>query len=604
MKTLIIGGGKGCRSILDLTRSTFLKELSIDVVAVADINSNAPGLKYAQQIGLRTFTNMKEALELPGIEVIIELTGKDAIAQELYRLIKPGVKLIDHAIVRLFWDINDARQKQFRQFDELKNLELKLDKERLFLQSIFDNLSDLAIVIDTDQKIIRVNARFAEFIGLEPKELINKKCYDVLAKTEINCDKKQMKKIIEKVVKTGKPHSMIHLTPPPNENHWEITRSPIFDEEGNIYAILSTWHMITEKVMLHREIESAEQKFKSFIYSAQDWISIKNLEGRYVIVNPVIANAFHMPTEYFIGKKPEDVFPDKLTATIKRNDELVIQSKQYHTFDEIIPIDGHDHNFHTVRFPLTDYNNEIIGVCTIARDITNEIKLQEQLVQSEKLAALGKLAAGVAHEINNPLTGILAYAEDLLDEFNAELLYCDDLKVIIRETLRCSDIVKNLLDFARQDKPKLEIISPNKIVDNSLHLIKRLPQFKDIKMNTMLKTNLPMIKSDPMQIQQVLLNLILNATDAMKYKGKIIISTGYDFKKGNCIISVEDNGPGIPENLIDKIFEPFFSTKGTNGLGLAVSWGIIERHGGTIEIDIADTGGAIFHIILPAHGQN
>ena len=103
---------------------------------------------------------------------------------------------------------------------------------------------------------------------------------------------------------------------------------------------------------------------------------------------------------------------------------------------------------------------------------------------------------------------------------------------------------------------------------------------------------------------QVLLNLFLNAADAMHFKGKIIINTGYDRKNDKCIISVEDSGPGIPENLIDKIFEPFFSTKGTNGLGLAVSWGIIERHTGTIEVDTSEGGGAVFRLILPVYRES
>ncbi|MGB9913656.1 MAG: sensor histidine kinase, partial [Candidatus Kapaibacteriota bacterium] len=138
-------------------------------------------------------------------------------------------------------------------------------------------------------------------------------------------------------------------------------------------------------------------------------------------------------------------------------------------------------------------------------------------------------------------------------------------------------------------------------IKHSLSLVDRLPQFKDIEINVQLEEKIPKIKADAKQIQQVILNLLINAADAMKYKGKIWITSEYYRQQKKCIISIEDTGPGIPENLIDKIFEPFFSTKSTSGLGLAVSWGIIERHHGTIEVDTAPNGGAIFRILLPAY---
>ena len=116
-------------------------------------------------------------------------------------------------------------------------------------------------------------------------------------------------------------------------------------------------------------------------------------------------------------------------------------------------------------------------------------------------------------------------------------------------------------------------------------------------------SDIPLVQADPRQLQQVILNLMLNAMDAMKNRGTIILTTEHDRRHDKCVISVEDTGPGIPENLIDKVFEPFFSSKGTSGLGLAVSWGIVERHRGVIEVDTAVRGGAIFRITLPAYEE-
>ena len=465
MKTLIVGGGKGCRAIIKLAMGAFLKELTLDIECVVDIDPNAPGLLFAHEHGFRTSTNMLEAMAMPGIELIIELTGSNAVLREIYKLLPEGVKVIDHTIAHVFWDLANAQEERKRQLQELTEL---------------------------------------------------------------------------------------------------------------------------------------EQRFESFINSAHDWISIKDLEGRYVVVNPAIAGAFHRSPEEFVGRKAADMLPPSLAKTVRMHDREVIRTNRHHTYDEVIPIDGRDCYFQTIRFPLTDYRGRTVGVCTIARNVTSEKELRNQLVQSEKLAAVGKLAAGVAHEINNPLTGVLAYAEDLMDDLPEGNPHHEDLKVIVRETLRCRDIVRNLLDFARHDEPEFEEVDPNSIVDRSLVLVERLPQFRNITFEKSRTDDIPLMRCDPHQVQQVLLNLMLNAADAMNGKGRIVLATEYDRKRNRCIMSVEDMGPGIPENMIDRIFEPFFSTKGTSGLGLAVSWGIVERHGGTIEVDTAEPTGSIFRVVLPA----
>jgi C4-dicarboxylate-specific signal transduction histidine kinase len=131
-------------------------------------------------------------------------------------------------------------------------------------------------------------------------------------------------------------------------------------------------------------------------------------------------------------------------------------------------------------------------------------------------------------------------------------------------------------------------------------LVRKLPEFRNVNIEWQPNTSVPPIEGDSKQLQQVLLNLMINAADAVEGKGTIKVTVGFERSQNRCVIAVEDSGPGIPENLIDKIFEPFFSTKDTNGLGLAVSWGIVERHHGVMEVDTAESGGAIFRVVLPA----
>jgi len=599
MRTVIIGGGRGARAIIDLAAGDHLKEISLDIRLVVDPDSNAPGLVFAREHGIRTSAKMEDALALPDLEMVIELTGQDEVLDHIHKVIPKGVHLMDHATTRLFWDVVNAREETDQQLQEILALEERIETERLFLQNLVDNIPDLLVVLDKNQKAIKVNASFCKFAGLTAYEAQGKTCEELLVKTGLAERCRESEHLLDDIYKSGDPHSMIWQSKDPEESYWEVSRLPILDRDGDIEAVLGIWHRITERVNLQREIDTAEQRFRSFIDSANDWISIKDQDGRYVIVNPVCAAALKLKPEDFIGKTPLELLDPVEAKSIIDHDNNVLKQNRHMTYNEIFNLDGIDHHFQTVRFPLHDYKGSTIGVCTISRDVSAEKDLQDQLAQSAKLAAVGKLAAGVAHEINNPLTGILAFAEDLNEELENDSPYKDDLKVIIRETLRCRDIVRNLLDFSRQDTPHPEKINPNKIVERSLSLVEKLPQFQNIVIEKKLTENIPDLNCDQHQMQQVILNFMLNSCDAMKGKGTLKVSTEYNRRNDKCIINVEDDGPGIPENLVDKLFEPFFSTKGTSGLGLAVSWGIVERHHGNIEIDMADNGGAIFRIVMP-----
>ncbi|MCP4566103.1 MAG: PAS domain-containing protein [FCB group bacterium] len=600
MKTVIIGGGKGGKAIIELAAGPFLRELTLDIVCVVDIDPQAPALLLAREMGLQTCADMIEALALPGIELIIELTGDDQVIEQLYKLHPPGCRLIDHTFAHIFWDLVNAQKDRDRRLKEITELEKKVELERRLLRSTFDTLPELVVVLDNDQRIRRINASFSRFIGLGLRTARGKTCTEVLTRTELADLSRELPPLFDAVLDTGRPRSLTWQTAEPEEAYWEVSLTPILNEELEIDGIVGTWHRITEKIILHRKIESAEARFKSFIDSAHDWISIKDSEGRYVIVNPICAEAFGRKPEDFIGKTPKEMLDPEQYTMIRKHDDQVRHDNFHHTYDEIFVIDGRERHYQTVRFPLTDYTGGFSGICTIARDVTAEIDLRDQLVQSTKLAAVGKLAAGVAHEINNPLTGVLAFAEDIKEELPEGDPMRDDIRVIIRETMRCRSIVRNLLDFARHDKLNLKKVGANQIVEQSLSLVHRLPQFRNVTIHQTLSDKIPLMVCDQQQVQQVILNLMMNAAEAMQGNGIISLNTAYDRQHNRCEITIEDDGPGVPEKLIEQVFEPFFSTKGTNGLGLAVSWGIIERHRGVIEIKTAEGGGAIFRILIPA----
>lgn len=236
---------------------------------------------------------------------------------------------------------------------------------------------------------------------------------------------------------------------------------------------------------------------------------------------------------------------------------------------------------------------------------TEEIrKAQAKLIHSEKLASLGRMAAGVAHEINSPLTGIVTFGHLLLKKFPEGSQDREDIEVIIEQANRCSNIIKGLLGFARATSAEKGPININDIVNSSLNMVRHKADFFNIRVVLELDESLPPIKADASQIQQVFLNMIINAADAMEGKGTFTVTTRKVDENGVPFVEVEfnDSGPGINEKDIPKLFEPFFTTKpvgkGT-GLGLAVSHGIIQDHGGRIRVRSTLGKGTSFFVRLP-----
>ena len=232
---------------------------------------------------------------------------------------------------------------------------------------------------------------------------------------------------------------------------------------------------------------------------------------------------------------------------------------------------------------------------------TSELKkIHGQLFRSEKLASLGKLAAGVAHEINNPLTGVLTNASLLFEDLPEGDPKKEDARVIVNETIRCREIVKRLLDFARQTKPMKKQTNINSLVDNIVMLVRNQTSFRNINIERKLEDNFPEIMADGDQIQQVIINFILNASDAMPNGGLLNIQSRV-MKNGEYIeLKFTDSGHGISEENKNRIFDPFFTTKESGtGLGLSISYGIIEQHGGTIHVESESGKGTTFIVQLP-----
>jgi two-component system NtrC family sensor kinase len=246
------------------------------------------------------------------------------------------------------------------------------------------------------------------------------------------------------------------------------------------------------------------------------------------------------------------------------------------------------------------------------REKTAELEAaQRSLIHTEKMASLGRLAATVAHEVNNPLFGMLTYARLVLKDLQkpdldeaARQRMIDNLRIIERESRRCGDLMKNLLAFARQSTPQRVRIQANQIVERAVRLVMHQYELSQIALRTQLDDSLPEIDCDPGQIQQVLIVLLVNAQEALGRGGEVTVETRR--AEGGIELVVRDNGPGIAPELQLQIFEPFFSTKDDphrTGLGLAVARGIVERHGGRIRLNSAPGKGAEFIVELPLEAK-
>ncbi|MCF8039106.1 MAG: GAF domain-containing protein [Desulfohalobiaceae bacterium] len=251
----------------------------------------------------------------------------------------------------------------------------------------------------------------------------------------------------------------------------------------------------------------------------------------------------------------------------------------------------------------------LVAIATQCACAINKIKLiesqQDQFeqlaIQTEKLSALGRMAAGIAHEINNPLAGILLYSTHMKKKLPKESPLKENLDVIISETTRCKSTIQELLDFSREREPVKSLRNINAIIKRAMDILENEFYLKHITLNTHLSGDIPEVPLDANQIEQVLINLLLNSIQAISRKdGVIQVRSRINENRTNLVVEIEDNGCGIASKNLDKIFDPFFTTKANgSGLGMSVSYGIVQNHKGDIQVSSKEGRGTRFCITIP-----
>ncbi|MFA5112328.1 MAG: PAS domain S-box protein, partial [Desulfobaccales bacterium] len=374
---------------------------------------------------------------------------------------------------------------------------------------------------------------------------------------------------------------------------------------------------LTSRILIERELQKTNAFLTNIIQSSVDGIVVVDKKGVPLIFNEGAERILGYKAEEMIGN-PENFrrfYPLQEATEMMRR----MRSNEYGPPDKLntsritfINKQGEEVPVNFSATIIRERGEEVgsVGIFTDLREILKvhrELEAaQSQLVHTEKIASLGRMAAGVAHEINNPLAGILIYAELLQRDLAADDAHRENLEVIVNQTMRCQQIVNRLLDFSRQTLGQKKLFDINDVLHRCVELISHQPFFLNIKVEERLDPFLPQIVGDPGQLQQVFTNLLLNAADAMNGQGRITIASRPTPQEDGVILTFSDTGVGIPVEIRDKIFEPFFTTKppgkGT-GLGLSIVYGVMQRHGGAIEADSSPGGGTTFTIRLPLDSQ-
>ncbi len=380
------------------------------------------------------------------------------------------------------------------------------------------------------------------------------------------------------------------------------TSRAVWDAGGKIVRYQGTLVDVTERREMEKAFRRQEEFHRYLLESFPDLILVIDLNGRYSFVSSRIHDLRGYKPEDLMGKRVEEEqdYSPELFALYR---DLITGRKMFGSCD--YSARHRDGSWRTMRAsasPLFDAENKLSGAIVSVRDITVEKKLEQQIIQSERLAAMGQMIGGFAHELNNPLTSILGMSE-LLQEGEAPESVRKQMVVLQQQARRAAEIVQNLMYFSRPPAPGKTPIDLGELVQRTLHLHAYSLRKSNITVDFLKETSVPAVSGDAHQLMQVFLNLILNSEQAMReVRDRGTLRIRIEKQEKSVSVIFQDDGPGISPDILPNIFDPFYTTKrpgrGT-GLGLSISKAILREHNGNIEATSGPGGGAVFTVTLP-----
>ncbi len=468
-------------------------------------------------------------------------------------------------------------------------------------ENIIQSITDGILVLDPALRIRTWNKKMEEIFHIKAKRILGKKL-EQAGRPLVSVNFIQR---LQEVIRTGTPFEEKGFRLKTRFRGTVVLNLkiiPLLDKEGRVAGIIVLHEDITDK-------ERIEMRYQNLFETAQDGILLTDLKGRIVSANQKVLklldtcweNLEGAPLSRFLPtEKKRDRLQEKLLSVIEGQEVEPYEVELTSVSGKRIPVE--------LSVTAVREDEKVFGLQIIGRDITNRKRMEEEMVRSSKLAAVGELASGVAHEINNPLASVAGYAEEMIDLVKEKGglkstdidEFQEALTTILDQANRCKEIIQSLLNFARQGEFEVIPVKINDLIEKTLVLIDPEIRTFRTKIFKEMDPDLPPAETNPSQLQQVFLNIIKNALDAMDSGGELSIAT--QARNGIIQIKFRDDGKGIPPENIGKIFNPFFTTKppgsGT-GLGLSICYRIMDKLKGSIEVESQPGHGSTFVVNVP-----
>jgi PAS domain S-box-containing protein len=492
-----------------------------------------------------------------------------------------------------------------------KKAEQALRESEARLQAIMDNTTAVVYMLDAEGRYLFINHRWEDLFHIDKKNVVGGTVHDFFpaeVAEALNATNRE-------VLRTGIPSQTEERIPLADGVHTYISvKFPLRDASGAPYAVCGISTDITEIKQTEAALREAEMRYRDLFENANDLIYTHDLEGNFTSANRKASQFTGYTIEEITGLNVAQILAPGYLALASENisrklagetDATTYQIEIIHKDGTQLPVE--------VSSRLIYEGDRPIGVQGIARDISERIRLEQQLRQSQKMEAIGRLAGGVAHDFNNLLTAIIGYSHLALSRLAADDPLREEIREIKLAGKRAAALTSQLLAFSRKQVLQPVVLNLNEVISNMVNMLRRVIG-EDIELIKSLDPLIGQVKADPGQIEQVILNLAVNARDAMPRGGKLVIETANlcienehsiqhpEVQPGRYVaLSVSDTGCGMDQQTLSRIFEPFFTTKSRDkgtGLGLSTVYGIIEQSGGHLEVTSEPGRGTTFRIYL------
>jgi PAS domain S-box-containing protein len=501
---------------------------------------------------------------------------------------------------------------------ERKNMEAALLDSRNELQQVTNSISDSVWSADVSAEgevTLRYSSHVVQRLAGRPPEFFMESPEGWLSVVHPE-DRVWVRQRLGTSTKTltAAPEAEYRIVMPDGTIRWirdSIRSTPLENGGMRMHGVLSD---ITARKQAEEAFRQSQELLQNVLDGSMAVIYVKDLEGHYLLANRRISELCRLSREAIIGKTDYDLFPREQATELRRADWQALASGGPVEVEETITgADHQQHAFIAVKTVLRDKSGKPYAVCGISTDITERKRLEEQLREAQKMEAIGKLAGGIAHDFNNLMTIVTGYSELLQSALEGDPNLAEKAAEIHKAGEQAASLTRQLLAFSRRQVIQKKLLNLNEVLSSMSSMMRRLLQ-DDIELQIVQDPALALVRGDSAQFQQIIMNLIINARDAMPNGGRIMLSTANAIcDKGDglhepCVrIMVRDTGYGIPPEIREHIFEPFFTTKeqgrGT-GLGLATVHGVVQQAGGHVAVESEPGQGTTFYLYLPtAEGE-